>query len=100
MTLPILLAWLVILLAVPLNWLVVFRLWRLLIKRPDNRVLQERFVGGAMLAVVITIFAGIFINNGLEKPLLIVVETQVITRLTLLTLSIPAIYWLILYKDS
>lgn len=95
---PEVLAWLVVFVAVPLNWVVVVALFRLLRMHTENRVLRDRFLVAGMLASVVTIFGIVFINNGLEVPPLGVPQTQVITRLAILSLAIPAIYWLTLYR--
>lgn len=98
MTLPSVLAWLVILVAVPVNWAVVLRLRLLYRERPDNRVLRDRLLVSIVLSMVITIFGAVFLNNGLAVPGLSPFETMVLTRLAVLSLSFPALYWLFLYR--
>lgn len=99
MTFPAILAWLNVFIAIPIAWIVAVMLGRLLQKQPDNGVLRERFLLQGMLAIVVSLFAIVFINNGMEEPRPMgVPQTQVITRLAILSLTIPAIYWMVLYQ--
>lgn len=100
MTLPNVLAWLVILLAVPVHWIMVWRLWHLSRARPDLRVLRDRAETALGLAVVVSLFALVFLNNGMEVPFLDPFATMVITRSAILALSIPALRWLWLYRNG
>jgi hypothetical protein len=95
---PAILAWLVIFIAVPVNWLVVAGLLRLSRGQPSNRVLRDRLLVAAMLSVVVTVFGVVFVNNGMESPPLGLPQTQVLTRVAILALAIPALYWLSLYR--
>lgn len=95
---PAILAWLVIFIAVPTNWIVVLALWRLVRTQPGNRLLRDRTLVAVMLAMVVTVFGLVFLNNDMRPPSLTVPETQVITRLSILSLAIPALYWLSLYR--
>lgn len=97
-SLPAILAWLVIFVAVPTNWLVVIGLWRLLRVQRDNRLLRDRFLVAGMLATVVTIFGAVFVNNDVVPPPLTPPQTMVFTRLAILSLTIPALYWLMLYR--
>jgi ABC-type molybdate transport system permease subunit len=97
MNLPAVLAWLNILLAVPVNWIVLVGLWQISRSNPGNRVLRERMFLALVLAPVVTIFALVFLNNGMEQPPLGLPQTQVLTRVAILALTIPALYWLSLY---
>ena len=99
MTVQELLAWLVILVAVPLHWIVAALLWRRSTARPDIAVLRERTVSGVALALVVTIFALVFLNNGMEVPILDPPATQLLTRTAILSLSIPALLWIWLYRQ-
>lgn len=94
------LAWLVILVAVPLNWIVTLRLWRLYRPGEDIGLLKERTLLALVLAIVVTIFAAVFLNNGMEDPILDLAATQLLTRSAILGLSIPAIYWLFLFRNG
>lgn len=99
MSLPVLLAWGVILIAFPLNLAATLMLFRLTRRYPDSVVLRERgYVSGALLLVVAT-FAVIFINNGMDIPVLNSEATQLITRTAVLALALPALYWLYLYRS-
>jgi hypothetical protein len=97
-SLPLFLAALVIFVTVPLNWMVVTRQWRLLRRHPDNRVLRERFLLAVVLTAVISVFAIVFVNNNLAQPILSPVQTMIVTRTAMLALSLPALYWLSLYR--
>lgn len=97
-SLPAILAWLVIFIAIPLNWAVVIALLRLLHTQPENRILRDRFIVAAFLATVVTIFGAVFVNNDLVPPPFTPPQTMVVTRLAILALAIPAIYWLVLYR--
>lgn len=97
---PTILAWLVILVAVPFNWFVAWRLWRLARSEPNLRVLRERALTAAHTAVVVTVFAVVFLNNGMEIPLLNVEQTQLLTRTAILSLVIPPLRWWLLYRNG
>lgn len=101
MTLSTLLAVLVVVVAVPLNWYVTFRLWRLSRSAPRVRVLRERAIVALALAVIVTVFAAIFMNNELTPPPLGPDATRILTRCVLLVMSVaPPVYWLWLYRPS
>lgn len=99
MTFPDLLAWLNVFIAVPIAWAVAIMLFRVSRSQPDNGVLRERFFGQVMLVAVVSIFAIVFINNGMEEPRPMgLTQTQIVTRLAILSLTLPALYWLVLYR--
>jgi hypothetical protein len=92
------LAMLVVVVAVPLNWTVVALLWRLHRQAPEVRVLRERGIVATALAIIVTIFALVFLNNDLDVPLLDFESTKLVTRTAILAASvIPALYWLSIY---
>ena len=98
MNLPNLLSFLVIFVAMPLNWLATILLWRVARSAPDIRVLRERAIAATALALIVTIFALIFLNNDFVPPPLGFEDTKLLTRGTMLALSIiPPCYWLWLY---
>ena len=97
---PTILAWLVILIAVPLTWFVAWRLARLSMGEPGLRVLRERALSSVHSALVVSVFAGVFLNNGMAEPLLDSFLTMVITRVAILSLIIPPIRWLFLYQNG
>lgn len=97
-SIPVLLAWAVVVVAVPVNWLVVLRLWRLLRVRRDNRVLRDRFIVAGGLATVVTVFGAVFVNNDIIPPPVGLYGTMIVTRLAILSLTAPALYWLTLYR--
>lgn len=99
MTLPELLALMVIVVAAPLSWLVAVLLWRLSRSAPDIRVLRADAVAALGLAILVSVFGLIFHNNGMQDPFFNTTETQVITRGMLLIASVAsALYWLHLYR--
>lgn len=97
---PTVLAVLVVLVALPLNWFVTLKLWRLARLAPEIGVLRERALVALALALIVTVFAVIFLNNEMPVPLLDVEATRIITRSAMLALSLPALYWLFLYRDG
>lgn len=98
--LPSLLAYAVVVIAVPVKWYLVYRLLRLSRAHPSIASLRERALSAVHLAVVITVFAVVFLNNGMEAPVLDLPMTQLLTRSAILSLTIPAIRWLLLYRDE
>ena len=97
---PTILAWLVVLVTVPLAWFVAWRLWRLTISQPQLRVLRERALLSGHSALVISIFAATFLNNGMAQPVLNPEQTMILTRTAILSLAIPPIRWLLLYRNG
>ncbi len=96
---PAVLAVLVAVIGVPLNWYVVWRLWRLRQAKPNLRVVRERAVVALALAIVVTVFAAIFLNNDVPEPFLTGEMTKWLTRAVLLVASIvPPLYWLSIYR--
>ncbi len=101
MNLASILSVLVVSVAVPMNWLVTIRLWRLSRGKPRIGVLRERAFVSLALTIIVTIFALIFLNNDLPVPVLDGATTKIITRAAVLVWSvIPAAYWLWLYRKS
>lgn len=100
MSLPVLLAWLVVLVAMPVNWYVTIKLAMLSGANPEVRVLRERLYVSIGLSVVVSVFAFVFLNNGMDIPVLNNVQTQLITRAAVLGLALPALYWLYLYRNG
>lgn len=98
---PALLALLVAFVAVPLNWFVTFRLWRLSRAEPGLRVLRERAIVALALAIVMTVFGLIFLNNDVVPPPLSFDDSKWLTRGTLFLAGVlPALYWLWIYRDA
>lgn len=101
MTLSTLLAVLVVVLAMPLNWYVTVRLWQLSRSAPRIRVLRERAIVALTLSVLVSVFALVFVNNEIPVPPLDSEATKLVSRGALLVWSvIPPAYWLILYRRS
>lgn len=97
--LPHLLAVLVVAVAVPLTWYVAWLLWRM--ARADGEALHLVAVLSTGVALIVTVFAAIFVNNGMAVPVLNGRDTQIITRGSLLILSvIPALLWLRWYRSG
>lgn len=101
MNVPTVIAYLVALVALPLNWFVVVRLWRLSLFTPRIRVLRYQAILATALAVIVTIFAIVFLNNDLATPVLPGDVTKLVTRSAVLVWSVvPAGYWLWLYRKA
>lgn len=95
MNLPDILSTLVILVAMPLTWTVAVLLWRLSNRDSTIKVLRAHAVAGLVIALIVTVFGLVFVNNGLSVPVLNTYQTQLVTRGTLLILSVSsAVYWL------
>jgi hypothetical protein len=93
------LAWLTLLVGVPINvmaMVLLFKKWRL---APQLRVLRERFIVSVVSTVAVLFFALIFVNNDQLVPPLDVDTTKLITRSVMLGLAvIPALGWLFIYR--
>lgn len=101
MNAPAVLAWLVILVGIPLNVGVAVLLLRKYRKAPHLRVLRERFVAELAVLLVVVVFGLIFANNDTLPPPLDTDATKLITRAAVLIIAIvPATYWLLLYRRS
>jgi uncharacterized membrane protein len=84
---------------VPINWYVVWKLRKRSHQNPSLTVLRERFLAALALAIVVTVYALIFVNNDMVQPLLPLTTTKPVTRLVLLIgATVPALYWLRLYR--
>jgi hypothetical protein len=95
------LAYLVLLVGVPLNIYVFVKLRALSSCHPEIRVLRERAIVAGVVLLVVVLFSFIFLNNDLDAPALSFEETKVITRLALLVLAtVPASYWLFIYRGK
>ena len=100
MTLPTLMALFVLFVVLPLNWYVTWRLWLLHKANPTIRVLRERGIVSTALALLVTLFAVIFLNNDLVPPPMSFADTKLLTRGAMLLAGlIPALYWLWLYRE-
>lgn len=96
-----LLTLLVVWVALPLTWFASWRLWLLHRRRMELKVLRERGIAMTMLALLVTVFAVVFINNDFEVPPLDVATTRILTRGALFLFSVvPACYWLWLYRSG
>lgn len=100
MSLPTVLAFAVIFVGLPLNWLVVARLV-VLYRRTGIAVIRERALAAVVIALVVTLFAAVFVNNSFFDPRgHFAFLSMVITRVAILMLALPALYWLWLYRDG
>lgn len=100
MTLPEFLAFAVIFVGLPINWLVVWRL-AVLYRRSRIAVIRERAIAAVTLASTVTLFAFVFVNNSFFDPRgapFDAFTSMVITRIAILLLALPALYWLWLYR--
>ena len=94
----VLLALAVVFIAAPVNWYVVWRLWRLRRRDPTNRVLRDRMYVAIALSLIVSIFALVFLNNEVIPPPIDLFGTRLLTRSAILGLSLPALYWLWIYR--
>jgi hypothetical protein len=94
-----LLAYAVVVIVLPINAYVVVKLWRLHRARPDLEVLRERGIVATALTMVVAVFAFVFLSNDLAVPFLTIDQTRILTRLAMLALVFPAVYWLWVYRD-
>jgi hypothetical protein len=96
-----LLAVLTLVVGVPLNAYVVWRLGRLHRANPDLMVLRERGIVGTAVLINVVVFGLIFVNNDIVPPILGLDLTKLITRAVVLFMAIvPALYWLRLYRKA
>ena len=93
------LAWSVVLVT-PLLWVGTVLLLRLYRAAPDNGVIRAQLLSTEFAATVVTVFGLIFLSNDMKPPALSLPETQIITRLAILSLAIPVIYWIALYRRA
>ena len=99
--LPQLFALLVVLIAAPMCWYVTVILWRLSRAAPVGVTLRVVAVMSTSVALIVTAFGLIFINNGMDNPVLNSRETMLVTRGSLLVLSlVPTVYWLRWYRRN
>lgn len=100
MTLSDILTIAVLLIALPINWYVTFRLLRLVWMSPDIQILRERATVAGGLSVLITVFALVFANNDLDMPVLDAEGTRLVTRTAMLAVStFTAGYWLAVVRS-
>ena len=101
MNLPSILALLVLVVGVPLNVYVTWKLWRLLRSDPGILVLRERVVVALAVLLLILVFGLIFLNNDLDAPVLTFDETKLYTRaVTAILAFVPATYFLWISRGS
>lgn len=96
---PALLAYLVMVFVVPVSWFAVWRVARLYRKAPHIGVLRDRLVVAVALAIIVTVFGIVFLNNEMANPVLSTLHTRLLTRSAVLGLTLPPLYWLWLYRD-
>ena len=101
MSLPSVLAVLVLLLGVPLNLYVTIRLRRISRENPRIPLVRFQYIVSSLVLLTVVVFGVIFVNNDLPPPPpLGFAETKLFTRGVLLVLSIvPAAYWLHLTRE-
>ena len=98
MSIPTILAVLVLVVGVPLNVYVTGHLWRLSLVSPRIAVLRERAIVSTFVLVIVGTFGLVFVNNDLPTPALDFDTTKFFTRAAILTLAtVPALYWLSIY---
>jgi hypothetical protein len=92
----------VIFVALPLSWLVAVLLWNLSRGNPKLYVLRAHAVAALAIAIIVTVFTIVFVNNNLAVPPPLDLDaTKIITRGTILVVStVSALYWLLLVWRS
>lgn len=99
MELTVALAWVVLLVGVPLNVITTMLLLGKSRQAPGLRVLRERFITALVVTIVVLFFGVIFVNNDREVPWLGLDATKLITRFAMLGMAvIPAVGWLLIYR--
>lgn len=100
MTLSTVLAFAVVLVAAPLSWIVFLMLRRQTRHLPGNKVLRAQAWASFSLAVIVTVFAIVFVNNEQAVPPLDLEATRILTRGALLLVSVASsLYWIRLYRN-
>ncbi len=95
---PDILAGFVIFLEVPVLGLIALMLARRAIRRSELHGLRGDAFASIVLVLVVIVFAGIFLNNGMEEPILDLYATRILTRGALLALLPPALNWLWIHR--
>lgn len=94
------LAWLTLLVGVPLNALaaaLLLKQWR---AAPHLRVLRERFVVAVAVTFLVLFFGIIFVNNDQTIPPVSVDATKLITRTAMLAVAlVVGVGWLWVYRS-
>lgn len=99
MNIPSILGVATLIIGIPLNAYVTWKLWRLHQLSPGLRVLRERVIVAAAILLLVLAFGLIFINNDLVPPPFSFESTKFLTRGAMLLVAIgPASYWLWLYR--
>lgn len=98
MSLPDFLALLVIFVLLPGLVTMAVMLKRRQRARPTLRLLRADAFAAWWLAGVVAVFAAVFLNNGMETPILSPYQTMVLTRTALLSLAVPVARWLWIYR--
>jgi uncharacterized membrane protein len=94
-------ALLVVFVGIPLNVYIFNRLLGLSHARPDLRVLRERTIVAFFVLLFVVVFGLVFLNNDATIPPLSTEWTKIITRtVTLLAATVPALYWIRLYRSK
>jgi hypothetical protein len=92
-------ATLTLVVGIPLNVYVTFRLLGLARSSPTLRVLRERTLVSVCVLLVVVVFGLIFWNNDTVPPVLGLDVTKIVTRLAVLVVAVvPALYWLWIYR--
>ena len=87
----------IIIVLVPVNWLATALLWRLSRAHPEIATLRERMIASVVLSIVLTIFALVIVNLAVGGPL-DAAGALTVRRLLVVILTLPALYWLWLYR--
>lgn len=95
------LAWLTVLVAVPLCGVASWFLLKKSREAPNLRVLRERFLVSVVTMFVVLFFGVIFVNNDQTVPPISLDATKLITRSAILVLAlVQAGGWIWIYRSS
>jgi hypothetical protein len=93
------LAWVTLVVCVPLNVAATLLLLKTSRKAPSLRVLRERYIVAAITTFVVLFFALIFVNNDQTIPPLSIDTTKIVTRIAMIAMgTVPAVGWILLYR--
>jgi hypothetical protein len=94
------LAWVTLLVAVPLCVVATLLLLKKARQAPYLRVLRERYHVSGATTFLVLFFALIFVNNDQPIPPLSLDTTKIITRVAMLSFAlVSAVGWILLYRS-
>lgn len=98
MSLPDILAALDIFVLLPMLVTMAVMLWRRSRARPRLVVLRSDAFAATVLTAYVAVIVTVFLNNGMDEPILGPYQTMVLTRAALFALAPPVAIWLWIYR--